>query len=180
MGCQLHSNVYVLGPTVQFSSDGTLIPPEEQKYVWVSHVIMKLQISNLIHSLSTLPTLEQPQRRLLDGIVQIMGQNWSDAVLIFLLSCHLYRQCVYTALHCANCRNLDCCTHGKQREDCCTQREDQHNNNYSEGTCEIPTLLLPHAWLYILVAHDLAASQWLHVTHVLHSINYTASRSLAH
>ena len=82
MGRQPTSNVYVLGPNLQFYSDGIAIPPEEQKFVWVSCIINKLKISNILHPVSVLPDVPQPLSKLMKGLVHVMGSNWPSAVFV--------------------------------------------------------------------------------------------------
>lgn len=82
MGRQPHSDVYVLGPNLQFFSDGTVIPVEEQTYVWVPRIIKNLKISNLLHPITQLPSVHQPLNKLTNGILQIMGENWPSTIFI--------------------------------------------------------------------------------------------------
>ena len=82
MGRQPNSDVYVLGPNLQFFSDGTVVPIEEQIYVWVPRIIKKLKVSNLLHPLEKLPSVQQPLAKLMNGIIHIMGENWPSAVFI--------------------------------------------------------------------------------------------------
>ena len=82
MGRQPNSDVYVLGPDLQFFSDGTAVPVEEQKYVWVPRIMKKLKVSNLLHPLAKLPNVHKPLNKLMNGIIQVMGENWPSAVFI--------------------------------------------------------------------------------------------------
>ena len=82
MGRQPHSDIYVLGPNLQFFSDGTVVPVEEQKYVWVPRIMKKLKMSNLLHPLTQLPSVQHPLNKLMNGVLQIMGENWPSAVFI--------------------------------------------------------------------------------------------------
>lgn len=82
MGRQPDSNVFVLGPSLQFHSDGTAIPPQDQEFVWVPRILKKLKIGHIIHPLSLLPPVAQPLKRLMKGLLQVMGDNWPCAVLV--------------------------------------------------------------------------------------------------
>ena len=82
MGRQPHSDVYVLGPSLQFRSDGTAIPPAEQEYVWVERIMKKLRIGNILHPLSCLPTVSEPLNKLLTGLACVSGNNLPSAVFI--------------------------------------------------------------------------------------------------
>ena len=81
-GRQPGSNVFVLGPNLQFCSDGTSIAPQQQEFVWVPRVFKKLKISHIVHPLSSLPTVAQPMEKLMRGILTLMGNNWPSAVLV--------------------------------------------------------------------------------------------------
>ena len=82
MGRQPDSDVYVIGPNLQFFSDGTAIPVENQLYVWVPRILKKLKVSNLVQPIENLPRVQEPLQQLMNGIVHIMGKNWPSAVFI--------------------------------------------------------------------------------------------------
>ena len=76
MGRQPNSDVYVIGPNLQFFSDGTVIPVADRLYVWVPRI---MKVSNLFEKL---PSVQQPLNKLMNGIMHIMGENGPSAVFI--------------------------------------------------------------------------------------------------
>lgn len=82
MGRQPNSDVYVIGPNLQFFSDGTVIPVADRLYVWVPRIMKKLKVSNLLHPFEKLPSVQQPLNKLMNGIMHIMGENGPSAVFI--------------------------------------------------------------------------------------------------
>ena len=82
MGRQPGSDIFVLGPNLQFKSDGTAIPPQEQEFMWIPRVLKKLKISHIIHPFSLLPHVAQPMNRLINGLLQVMDDNWPSAVFV--------------------------------------------------------------------------------------------------
>ncbi len=84
-GLQPGSNTVVIGPHLQFLSDGTPIPPECQEYIWVPEILHKLhadKISTTINS-ESLPSVHRPLK-LLKGIHKVAGDNFISA--LFMLS----------------------------------------------------------------------------------------------
>ena len=55
---QVQTYVIVIGPELQFFSDGTLIPVDT--YVWISEVRCKLHVDKISARLSTLPDVQPP------------------------------------------------------------------------------------------------------------------------
>ena len=80
MGRQPGSQVFVLGPNLQFRSNGASIPQQEQTYVWVEYLLKKLKIINQIHPLNDLPCVRRPLHTAVKGIKKLSGQNALSAV----------------------------------------------------------------------------------------------------
>lgn len=88
-GRQPDSDVYVLGPEIQFWSDGKPIPLEEQQYVWITHVLKRLHMTKICVPQSPLPSVRDPLKTLMKNLNVIMGANWISAT--FMLG-----ECYYT------------------------------------------------------------------------------------
>ncbi len=82
MGRQLDSDTYVLGPSVQFTSDGVTIRTEEQKCIWVPWILKKMKVLNSIHPVSCLPVVQDPMGNLLSGLSRLTGANWPSGMLM--------------------------------------------------------------------------------------------------
>ena len=80
MGRQPGSNVFVLGPRLQFYSNGDSIPTEQQHYVWVDYLLKKLKIYNQIHPINELPLIRRPLRKAVKAIKKLSGENALSAV----------------------------------------------------------------------------------------------------
>ena len=88
-GRQPGSDIIIIGPELQFSSDGTLIPVEQQEYVWIPEILRKLHLDKISAPLSTFPNVHHPLRRVLKGMSGACGDNFISA--LFMLS-----ECQYT------------------------------------------------------------------------------------
>ena len=83
-GRQPGSDIYVIGPELQFFSDGTLIPTDTQEYVWIPEILRKLHVDKISAPLNTLPDVHHPLRRVLKGMFRACGDNFISA--LFMLS----------------------------------------------------------------------------------------------
>ena len=72
--------MFVLGPNLQFRSNGESIPQGEQMNVWVDYLLKKLKIINQIHPLNDLPFVRRPSHTAVKGIKKLSGQNALSAV----------------------------------------------------------------------------------------------------
>ena len=72
--------MFVLGPNLQFRSNGASIPQQEKTYVWVEYLLKKLKIINQIHPLNDLPCVRRPLHTAVKGIKKLSGQNALSAV----------------------------------------------------------------------------------------------------
>ena len=98
MGRQPGSNVFVLGPNLQFWSNGDYIPAEEQTYVWVDYLLKKLKVITQIHPLSDLSVVRRPLHTALKSIKKLSGQN------------------VLSAVHILGESKTECCAHQGHRQ----------------------------------------------------------------
>ena len=87
-GRQPNSDVYVIGPELQFNSDGTRIAPEKQQYIWIPQVLQKLHVDKVIAPHSTIPEVYHPLRSLLKamnflGSIYMLGECILHATCVF-------------------------------------------------------------------------------------------------
>ena len=82
MGRQPGSNVFVIGPTLQFTSEGDVIPNEEQTYVWIPYILKKLKVLTSVSPITVLPEVEDPLQRVLKGLRQICGDNLFSGMFV--------------------------------------------------------------------------------------------------
>ena len=85
-GRQPNSDVYVIGPELQFNSDGTRIAPERQQYIWIPQVLQKLHVDKVIAPHSTIPEVYHPLRSLLKAMKELSGDNFLGSIYICLVS----------------------------------------------------------------------------------------------
>lgn len=99
MGRQPNSDVYVLGPNLQFWSDGTLIPCTDQKYVWIDYLLKKLKLLNYVNPLKELPVQRRPLHYAVKGLKKLCGQNALSAIHILgEFDLYLQKRCLLTHL----------------------------------------------------------------------------------
>lgn len=84
VGRQPGSDVFVLGPSVQFYRNGEPIQPENQVYLWVPEIMMKLKsfTASPIVSLPTCGAAENPLEKLVVKMQQILGDNYLSGLFI--------------------------------------------------------------------------------------------------
>ncbi len=75
MGCQPGSDVFVIGETLQFRSNGEIIPPDEQEYVYIPLILEKLGLSKMICPIAALPSVQHPLHTVMEDIHQVAGDN---------------------------------------------------------------------------------------------------------
>ena len=93
-GRQPNSDVYVIGPELQFNSDGTRIAPERQQYIWIPQVLQKLHVDKVIAPHSTIPEVYHPLRSLLKAMKELSGDNFLGSIYM-LGECILHATCVF-------------------------------------------------------------------------------------
>ena len=79
-GLQPGSNAIVVGPELQFFTDGSAIPTENQQYIWIPEIMRKLQADKISAPLNTLPVVHHPLKRLLKGMRKITNDNFMSAM----------------------------------------------------------------------------------------------------
>lgn len=72
IGLQPGSNVFVVGPDIQFYSDGRPVPPEEQKFKFILGQLGVMQVSAPVHNL---PEVDEPLVQVVEGIYRVGGEN---------------------------------------------------------------------------------------------------------
>ena len=75
IGLQPGSNAFVLGPDIQFFSNGKPVPPEEQKYKFISVILAQLGVLQVSAPISTLPQLDSPLHQVVAGLQRVGGEN---------------------------------------------------------------------------------------------------------
>ena len=83
-GRQPKSDVFVVGPTLHFSSDGTEIAADDQQYIWVPEIFQKLHSDKISAPIDTIPTMSHPLNSLLKSMERISGDNLIST--IYMLS----------------------------------------------------------------------------------------------
>jgi len=75
-GLQPGSDVFVFGPKLQISAvDGSVIPPDQQRFIWIEHILQKLQRPvNPLSSIQINPN-QHHLNVLIKGIHTIAGDN---------------------------------------------------------------------------------------------------------
>ena len=79
-GLQPGSNAIVVGPELQFFTDGSAIPTENQQYIWIPEIMRKLQAYKISAPLNTLPVVHYLLKRLLKGTRKITNDNFMSAM----------------------------------------------------------------------------------------------------
>ena len=67
--------MFIIGPTLQFTSEGEAIRKEEQTYVWIPYILKKFKVLTSVSPVTALPQVEDPLQRVLKGLRQICGYN---------------------------------------------------------------------------------------------------------
>ena len=57
--------MFVNSPTLQFTSDGKVIPKEEQTYVWIPYILKKLKVLTSVSPITALPEVDIPLKSVL-------------------------------------------------------------------------------------------------------------------
>ena len=82
MGRQPDSDVFVIGSTLQFTSDGKVIPEEEQTYVWIPYILKKLNVLSSVSPVTALPEVDDPLKSVLMGLKKICGDNFISGMFV--------------------------------------------------------------------------------------------------
>ena len=82
MGRQPGSDVFVIGPTLQFTSDGKVIPEEEQTYVWIPYILKKLNVLSSVSPVTALPEVDDPLKSVLMGLKKICGDSFISGMFV--------------------------------------------------------------------------------------------------
>ena len=77
MGNQPDSDVFVFGPNLQVSSEGRVIPENEQEYIWIPEII-----GCVINPITALPPIQQPLKHVTEGLHKISGENLPSALFV--------------------------------------------------------------------------------------------------
>ena len=75
-GRQPNSDVFVVGPELQFYSTGSPIPPDLQQYIWIPEILCKLHIDKILAPISTIPHITNPLKKLMKGMARVSGDNF--------------------------------------------------------------------------------------------------------
>ncbi len=95
IGRQDNSDVFVLGPELQFKKNGEPIPACEQRFVWIPYLLKKLKVLESIDPLVAIPTVKNPMKKLVRGLQNICGDNFGSALFllgVFSYIMHVFRQ----------------------------------------------------------------------------------------
>lgn len=82
MGRQPNSDVFVIGPTLQFTSQGDAIPPEDQTYLWIPYILKKLKVLSSVSPIAALPEVQDPLKSVLGGLKKICGDNFISGMFV--------------------------------------------------------------------------------------------------
>ena len=82
IGRQHGSDVFVLGPNLQFWKTGEAVPPECQQYIWIPYVLKKLDVLPSASPLTSLPEVRHPLRKVVKGLRRISGENFGSSLLV--------------------------------------------------------------------------------------------------
>ena len=94
LGRQPGSDIFVLGETLQFRSNGESIPRDEQEYVYVPYILEKLGLSKSISPISNLPDVPDPLYTVMEGIHHVAGDNQTCA--LFCLGMYVFNSKLIT------------------------------------------------------------------------------------
>ena len=77
IGRQPDSNVYVVGPKMQFNMNGEAIAEEDQTFVWVEEILTELGINpaEILNIPSTLDEHHSPISTLLETLQSVIGEG---------------------------------------------------------------------------------------------------------
>ncbi len=90
-GRQPKSDVFVVGPTLHFCSDGTKIAEDDQQYIWVPEIFKKLHSDKISAPVDTIRTMSRPLNKLLKSMERISGDNLISTIYMlseFNILCH--------------------------------------------------------------------------------------------
>ena len=82
IGRQEGSDVFVLGPNLQFWKSGKQISREQQQYIWIPYILKKLKVLPSAKPIIDLPYVKNPLRALLKGLQKITGENFGSALFV--------------------------------------------------------------------------------------------------
>lgn len=87
-GLQPGSDVYVFGLKLQIGADGSVIPTNQQKYIWIDAILHKLQ--RPVNPLSPIPSNSPKHlKNVVGGLQRIAGDNvMSGVYLLGKLTCN--------------------------------------------------------------------------------------------
>ena len=80
MGCQPDSDVYVIGPNLQVSSEGYIILENEQECVWIPDILKK--VGCVVNPTTSLSPIQQPLKHVIEGLLKISGKNLPSALFV--------------------------------------------------------------------------------------------------
>lgn len=88
MGRQPGSEVFVFGPNLQFSSEGHIIPPSEQEYVWIPDIMKRSNC--VINPITSIPEIQLPLKHVTEGLLKLSGQNLPSALFVAGIALNRY------------------------------------------------------------------------------------------
>ena len=74
--------MFVIGPTLQFTSDGKVIPKEEQTYVWIPYILKKFKVLTSVSPITALPEVDNPLKSVSMGLKKICGDNFISGMFV--------------------------------------------------------------------------------------------------
>ena len=90
IGRQEGSDVFVLGPNLQFWKSGKRISDDEQQYIWIPYILKQLRILPTAKPVVDLPPIRHPLHNLLRGLQRITGDNFGSALFLVGKKIHYY------------------------------------------------------------------------------------------
>ena len=81
-GRQPGTDIFIVGPELQFTKEGREIPVHDQDYVWVPYILKKLKKDCVISPLIMLPSLSHPLKNLVEGLKAVTEENFISSLFI--------------------------------------------------------------------------------------------------
>ena len=74
--------MFVIDPTLQFTSDGKVISKEEQTYVWIPYILKKLKVLTSVSPITALSEVDNPLKSVLMGLKKICVDNFISGMFV--------------------------------------------------------------------------------------------------
>ena len=99
IGRQPYSDVYVIGPDLQYTMEGELIAKEKQVYAWIPEILSKLKMPMSMIPMECLPVIEDPLGLLVSKMHDILGDNHISGLYILGMFIRILLIIIVFSLH---------------------------------------------------------------------------------